>query len=143
MTAGKLAAGIAGTADAGSMGVLAEALSRITTAHAVPAGMWAVMAVLIAMTAAVATLGLILDYRQRKLELESAAELEKARQEMYRVVLEKSACEPGSAQSYRELIIADALHLSVERNGAQPADRTHGHLYGRGVPGSGPPAGSA
>jgi hypothetical protein len=39
------------------MGVLAEALARITAAHAVPAGMRAVMAVLIAVTATVASLG--------------------------------------------------------------------------------------
>jgi hypothetical protein len=129
MTAGKVAAG---TAGAGSMGVLAEVLARITAARAVSAAMWAVLAVLIAVPAAVASLGLILDYRQKKLETESTAELQKARQEMYRVVLEKSAGEPGSAASYREIIIADALHLAVERNGAQPADQTHQRLYGSG-----------
>lgn len=129
MTAGKVAAG---TAGAGSMGVLTEALARVIAARAVPAGMWAVMGALIAAGAAVASLGLILDYRQKKLETESRAELQKARQEMYRVVLEKSADEPASVASYRELIIADALHLAVERNGAQPADQTHGRLYGHG-----------
>ena len=132
MTVGKLAAGIAGTAGAGSMGVLAEALARVAAARAVPAVMWAVMAGLMAMTAAVAALALLLDFRQKKLEIESAAELEKARQEMYRAVLEKSAAEPGIAASYRELRIADALYLAVERNGIQPADQTHRHLYGRG-----------
>jgi len=91
--------------------------------------MWVVMAVLAAVTAGVASLGLILNYWQKKLEIESAAELEKNRQEMYRSVLEKSAGEPASAGSYRELIIADALHLAVERNGVRPTDRTHGQLY--------------
>jgi hypothetical protein len=132
MTPGRLAAGIAGTTGAGSMGVLAGALVRIAAAHAVPAGMWVVMAVLIAVTAGVASLGLILDYRQKKLETESAAALQQGRQEMYRVVVEKSAGDPGNAMSYRELIIADALHLSVERNGAQLADRMYWHLHGPG-----------
>jgi hypothetical protein len=44
-------------------------------AHAVPAAVWAVMTVLIAVTAAVASLGLILDYQQKKLGIESAAGL--------------------------------------------------------------------
>lgn len=40
-----------------------------------PAAVWVVMTVLIAVTAAVASLGLILDYRQKKLGIESAAGL--------------------------------------------------------------------
>ena len=36
---------------------------------------------------------------------------------MYRVPIEKSAGEPGSATDYRDLILADALHLAVEQNG--------------------------
>jgi hypothetical protein len=137
MTVGKLAAGIAGTASAGSMGVLAEALARLAAARAAPAAMWAVMAGLMGVTAAVAALALLLDFRQKKLEIQSVAELEKARQETYRAVLEKSAAEPGNAANYRELIIADALHLAVERNGVRPADQTHRHLYGRGSPAGG------
>jgi hypothetical protein len=133
MMAGKLAAGIAGMTGAGSMSVFAGASARFTAAHAVPVAIWAVTAGLITVTGAVAALALILAFRQRKLEIESAAELEKARQEMYRTVLEKSAAEPGAAASYRELIIADALHLAVEQNGVHPADQTHRHLYGRGA----------
>jgi Co/Zn/Cd efflux system component len=132
MTVGKLAAGIAGTAGAGSMGVLAEALARFAAARTVPAALWAVMAALIGVTAAVAALALLLDFRRKKLEIQSVAVLEQGRQEMYRAVLEKSAAEPGSAASYRELIVADALHLAVERNGVQPADQTHRYLLGRG-----------
>ena len=49
---------------------------------------------------------------------------------MYRVLVEKSAGEPGSAADYRDLILADALHLAVEQNSVRPADRTHGQLYG-------------
>lgn len=144
MTAGKLAAGIVGTTGAGSIGVLTESLVRITAAHAVPWSMWVILAVLIGITAGIASLGLILDYRQKELEIKSAAELTKARQEMYRTVLEKSAGEPTSAASYRDLILADALHLAVERNGAQPADKTHRHLYSQGSPQSpGPADGSA
>jgi hypothetical protein len=130
MTAGKLAAGMAGTTGVGSMGVLIEALARITTSRPAPACMWVVMAVLITVTAAVAGLGLILDYRQKKLEIETAAGLEKNRQDMYRAILEKSAGDPARAANYRQLMLSDALHLAVERNGAQPADQTHEHLYG-------------
>jgi hypothetical protein len=134
MTVSKLAAGIAGTTGAGGIGVLTGASARIATAHAGPAAMSAVMAAVIALPAVVASLALILAYRQKKLEIESAARLEKTRQEMYRVLLEKSAADPACAASYRELIDADAKHLSVERNGAQPASRPYGHLNGRGSP---------
>jgi hypothetical protein len=143
MTVGKLAAGIAGTTGAGSIGVLAGALARVATAHAVSVAMWVVMAAVIAVPAAVASLALILAYRQKKLEIESAAQLEKARQEMYRELLEKSVADPACAASYRELIDADTEHLSVERNGAWPACQLHEHLHGRGSPGGGPASGSA
>jgi hypothetical protein len=126
---------IAGATGAGSMGTLAGALIRITAAHAVPAAMWAVMEALIVVPAAVASLALILGYRQKKLEIESAAELEKARQEMYWVLLEKSAAAAAGSASYQELVYADAVHLSVERNGAQPAGLMHKSLYGRGSTG--------
>jgi len=140
MTGGELAARIAGTTGAGGMGVLAGAQIRITAVQAVPAAMWVVaMAALIAVPAAVAALGLVLDYWQMKLEMGSVAELEKARQDMYRTVLEKTAAKPARC---RELIIADALHLAVERNGAQPSGQTYGHRYGRGGRKVGPTGGS-
>jgi hypothetical protein len=143
ITAGKLAAGIAGTTGAGSIGVLAGALARIATAHAVPVAVWVVMVAVIAVPAAVASLALILAYRQKKLEIESAAQLEKARQEMYRVLLEKSVADPACAASYRELIDADAEHLSVERDGAQPASQLREHRHGRRPREGGPVSGSA
>ncbi|MGH3223047.1 MAG: hypothetical protein ACRDPY_30890 [Streptosporangiaceae bacterium] len=136
--AGKIAAGTAGLTGTGSLGFITAALERMAAGRTIPAGLWVLLGVLVAVTAGVAGLSLVLDYRQKKLETESAAELAKARQEMYRTVLEKSAGEPGSAASYRELIIADALHLAVERNDVRPADRTHGQLY-RAMPGA-PPA---
>lgn len=146
---GKIAVAIAGTTGTSGLGVTGFAVLRMTSAHAVPGGAWAALATLGAATALVSSLGLILEYRLRKLDLEergkeaqSAADLQKARLEMHRVVMEKAAGEPGSAQSYRELIIADALHLSVEQNRVRLADRTHAHLYGPqakpGQPG-GPP----
>jgi hypothetical protein len=95
MTVGKLAAGIAGTAGAGSMGVLAEALGRFAAARAVPAAMWAVMAALMGATAALGALALLLDFRQKKLEIQSAAELEKGRRAMYRPLPERSAADPA------------------------------------------------
>lgn len=145
---GKFAVGIAGTTGTSGLGVTGFAVLRMTSVHAVPGGgVWAALATLGAATALVGPLGLILEYRLRKLDLEergkeaqSAADLQKARLEMHRVVLEKAAGEPGSAQSYRELIIADALHLSVEQNGVRLADRTHVHLYGPQAT-SGPPDG--
>jgi hypothetical protein len=141
-TLGKVAAGIATTAGTGGLGVTAFAVFRITSAHAVPGGAWAVLAALGVATAFVSSLRLVLDYRLRKLdsearskEMQSAADLQKTRLEIHRTVLEKAAGEPQSAPNYRELIIADALHLSVEQNGAQLADRTHKDLYSPQPPG--------
>jgi len=136
ITAGQLAAGAAGTAGIGSTGVLAEALVRIAMSHAVPAAMWWMMTGLIAVPAAVASLALILDDRQKKRELEVAAELDKTRQGMYRVLLEKAAGEPASSENYRDLIDADTRHLSAERSGAQPADQAHRRLRGHRAPDS-------
>ena len=146
---GKIAAGIAGTTGTSGLGVAGFAVLRMTSARAVPGGAWAALVTLGAATALVSSLGLILEYRltkrgleERAREAQSAADLQKARLEIHRVVLEKAAGEPGSAQSYRELIIADALHLSVEQNGVRLADRAHVHLYGpQATPGppDGPP----
>jgi hypothetical protein len=84
--------------------------------------MWAMMAILITVATVVACLGLILDHLQRRFEIG----LEKSRQDMYRAVLEKSTGEPGSMAGYRELILSDALHLAVERNGARAVGQAHG-----------------
>lgn len=134
MTTGKLAAGVAGTAGAGSIGLLAEALVRITAPPAVPAAIWmTVMMVSLAVPAVVASLALVLGYWLKKFEIQSQVELEKARQEMYRVLLEKSAGEPTYLANYQQLINADALHLSVERNCSQPPwPQAHRHPYGPG-----------
>lgn len=149
-TLGKIATGIAGTTGTGSLGVSAFAVFRITSAHSVPSGVWVALVALGAATAVVSSLGLVLEYMLKKLEVEAQnkeaeldQELKRVRLEMHKTVLEKAAGEPGSAANYRELIIADALYLAVEQNGAQPADRTHGHLYGRGVSGPGCPADQA
>jgi hypothetical protein len=117
------------------MGALVEALVRVTALHAVSAATWVVMAALIAVPALVAGLGLIVGYRLRRLEVESAAELERARQEMYRVLLEKSVAAAAGSADHRELINADTLHLLAERNGTQPDGRMHGHLGGSGSQG--------
>jgi hypothetical protein len=136
-TSGKIAVGIAGATGTSGLGVTAFGILRISSAHPVPTGLWVALAILIATTALISSLGLIFEYKLKKLgveaqgrEAQSAADLQKARLEMHRTVLEKAAGEPESAQSYRELIIADALHLSVEQNGARVADRTHAQLYG-------------
>ena len=136
-TTGRMVTGIAGVAGTGSVGVTTAALIRIASAHTVPAGLWAMLAVLTGVTAAVAALGLVLDYRRGRLEIavraqdtRAHAEQEKARLEMYQTLVEKAVGEPANAASYRDLILADALHLAVERNGVRPTDRTHGQLYG-------------
>jgi hypothetical protein len=143
-TLGKIAAGIAGTTGTSSLGISAFAVFRMTSAHVVPGGVWVALVALGAATVVVSSLGLVLEYMLKKLEVETRdkeaerdQELKRTRLEMHKTVLEKAAGEPGSAASYRELIIADALHLAVEQNGAQPADLTHGHLYGRRPPGLG------
>jgi hypothetical protein len=121
----------------GSLGVTAAALIRTASAHAVPTGVWIVLTVLSAATILVTGLGLILDYRRGQLEIaaraedaRAQAEQKKTRLEMYQTLMEKATGEPDSAASYRDLILADALHLAVEQNGTRPADRTHGRLYG-------------
>jgi hypothetical protein len=110
--------------------------------------LWIVSAALVGAAALISSLSLILDYRLKKLTAQNqdkqataAAELQKERLAIHRTVLEKAAGEPGSAASYRELIIADALHLSVEQNGSRLADRTHERLYGPASPDSVPSAG--
>ena len=141
-TTGRVAAAIAGVTGTGSLGVTMAALIRATSTHAVPGGLWAALAVLTGAPAAVAALGLVLDYRRDRLEIaaraedaRAQAEQKKARLETYQTLVGKAAAEPANAAIYRGLILADALHLAVERNGVRPADRTHAVLYGtRGEP---------
>jgi hypothetical protein len=135
---GKITAGIAGTTGVGSAGLSGFAVFRLASTHSVPGGVWAAAAAMAAASLLTGLLGMVLTYRVKKLELQSALELQKARLDMHRTLLEKAAGEPGSASSYRELIIADALHLSVEQNGAQLTDKAHQHLYGQGRPGAEP-----
>lgn len=138
-THGKIAAGIAGTTGTGGLGIIGFAAFRMASAHAVPGGVWTLAVALLAATAVVSSLGLILDYKIKKLTIDSrnkdvqaAAELQQMRLETYRVIMEKAAGEPESAPNYHKLIIADALHLSVEQNGERPADATHAELYRTG-----------
>jgi hypothetical protein len=133
--AGKIATGIAGMTGTSSLGITACALTRIASAQAVPTGIWVVLAWLSTTTAAVAGLGVVLDYERAKLEIaaragavRSRADLEAARLAMYRGLVEKSAEAAGTAARYRDLVLADALHLAVEQNGGQPAGRTAGQL---------------
>ena len=132
MSSTKIAAGIAGTTGTGSLGVSVFAMSRVTSAHGVPGGVWAALVALGAATAIVSSLALVLGYKLKKLEVEAQnkkaeldQELKKARLEIHKTILENAAVKPGSAANYSELIIADALYIAVEQNGAQPADPTH------------------
>jgi putative protein kinase ArgK-like GTPase of G3E family len=125
ITAGKLAVGVTGTAGAGSMGALVEVLVHIATLHAVSTATWVMVAILAAMPVLVACLGLVVGYRLRRLEVESAADLEKARQEMYRALLEESAATAISSADHRELIDADTMHLLAERSDIQPNGRSY------------------
>lgn len=134
-TVGKIAAATAGITGTGSIGITVATLARIASSRSVSPGVWCGLAALTAATVSLAGLGLILDYRLGRLEIatrageaRSQAELRKARLETYRVLVEKSADRPENAASYRDLILADALHQAVE-NGVLPADETHGQLY--------------
>ena len=140
---GKVIAGVTGT---GSLGVIATALIRTASAHAAPTAIWIVLAALSAATVLVAGLSLVLNYRRDRLEIaaraedaRAQAERKRSRLEMYQTLVEKAAGELASAASYRDLILADALHLAVEQNGTRPADRTHGRLYGNASGRSGGP----
>jgi hypothetical protein len=126
LSTGKVAVGIAGTTGTSGLGVIGVAAARLYSGHPVQDGLWAVSASLMLATALISCLSIILDYRLKKL----AAELRKERLATHRMMLEKAACEPSSAENYRKLILADALYLSVEQNGSQPVDRTHALLYG-------------
>lgn len=148
VSVGRVAVGVAGTAGTGGLGTGGLAVTQVISGHTAPTGLWLVSAALVMAAAAISCLGLTLEYRLKKLAAESqdrqataGAELQKERLAIHRTVLEKAAGEPGSAASYRELIIADALHLSVEQNGSRLADRTHGRLYGPPPEGPEPAAG--
>jgi hypothetical protein len=126
LSTGKVAVGIAGTTGTSGLGIIGVAMVRLYSGHPVPDGLWAVSASLVVATALISCLSIFLGYRLKKF----AAELQKERLAAHRTMLEKAACEPGSAENYRELILANALYLSVEQNGSQPIDRTHAQLYG-------------
>jgi hypothetical protein len=123
---GKVGAAIAGTTGTSGLGIIGLAVARLYSGHPVPDGIWAISASLVVATALISCLRMILDYRLKKF----TAELQKERLAAHRMMLEKAACEPDSAENYRNLILADALYLSVEQNGSQPTDRTHAQLYG-------------
>ena len=111
------------------MSALVEVLVHIAALHAVPTATWVMIAALIAMPVLVACLGLVVGYRLRKLEVESATDLEKARQEMYRALLVESATAAISSADHRELINADTMHLLAERSDAQPNGRRYRHRH--------------
>lgn len=128
-------------------GVVAGGLSAVTVVcraasyHDLPAAAWMTLATLTAGSVLITVVALILDYRRARLEIAASttesrarAMLEMRRLEMYQDLVTKAAGEPASAARYRELIIADALHLAVEGGEVHPADRTHGHLYGAAEP---------
>jgi hypothetical protein len=128
--------GKAAGAAAGGFSAVAVA-ARAVAGHGLPPVAWATLIILVAGAAVVTGLSLVLDYRRACLEIgvgaaESAARaaLETSRLEIYRNLVGRAAGEPASAASYRGLILADALHMAVEKDKVHPADRTHQHLYG-------------
>lgn len=125
----KIVAGIAGTTGVGGLGVTSFALYRAASTHHVPVGIWVAAVALVASTAIVTCLGLVLDYLLKRLQAREATELQKTRLDMIQTVLQKAASEPASAQDYAQLLDAAARLFSVEQNGAQLADRTHAELY--------------
>jgi hypothetical protein len=66
----KIAAGVVGSTGTCSLGISAFAVFRLTTAQAVPSGMWAALVMLVAAAALVSSLGLILEYRLKELSIE-------------------------------------------------------------------------
>jgi hypothetical protein len=131
---GRIVVGVAGTTGTGSLGF---AVLRVTSGQTMAAGMWAALAASLTMSSLVAILGLVLEYRLGKLEAEAraaaarrAADLRQARLELHRSVLDKTPDGLDSARAYRTMAAADALYLSVERNGSRLEDQTHARLYG-------------
>lgn len=129
--AGK-AAGVA----AGSLSVV-TVVSRAGSYHYLPTPAWVTLATLTAGSTLVTAVALILGYLRARLEIAASATesrtramLQMRRLEMYQDLVAKAAGESAGAARYRELIIADALHLAVEGGKVHPADRTHGYLYG-------------
>ena len=128
-TLSKVATGVAGTTGTGSLAVSIFAILRVTSARGVPSGMWVAVAGLGAAAALVISLGLTLEYRLRKLQVEveknaaeSDTELHRTRLKIHQAVLEKASDKPESAREYQDLILASAMYLSVEQNGATLAD---------------------
>jgi len=128
---GILAFGIVAATGTSSLGVPAFEILHAASAHQVPGGVWLALITTNAVTALVSSIALVLKYKINKMtiearmkEVQGVAERLEARQQMHRIVLEKAACEPVSASAYRELIIADAVHLSVEKGSPAPAGQT-------------------
>jgi hypothetical protein len=134
-TLSKVTASIAGTAGAGGLGLCAFAGFRGTLEHAAPGAALPVLAAISAATALTSILRLILEYMLRKLDAEarssearSAAELKRARLEIHRSMLMKAEAETRGAHSYQDLIMANALYVSVEQNGAEVPESVHKNL---------------
>jgi hypothetical protein len=143
-TRSKAAGAIAGTAGTGSL-VTAVMIVRMTSVDPVPTAAWVATTALAAVSALIGCLALVLDYRLRLLSVriegsqaQASTDLEKSRLESYQAVLAKAAGEPGRAAEFRELITADAMHLSVERGGPPPAG-----LAASVLPGPRPATGAA
>lgn len=133
VTTGKLAAGIVGLAGAGSLGVTTTGVARIAIVHAASTKIWVVLALLPVTAAVVAGLSLVLDYESAKFALQMQvgveclrADLERARLDAYLDLIEKSAGAAGTASSYRDLLLTDALHLAVERYSPWSSYQGHG-----------------
>ena len=111
---GKVAAGLSVATGTVTVAMAAPGLGRLASVQTMPPMTWLVLATLLVVAGVIVSLGLILDYRQARLQIETVAELRRARQEMYRVLLEKSTSGQATDMNYRELIAMDALHLAVE-----------------------------
>jgi hypothetical protein len=133
-TRGKVSTRVAGTAGISSLGISVFAMFRWMPARAVPDGMAAVLVAASGAAALACLLKLVLEYRLRKLEvemqsreLEAVAELKKIRLETHRIFLEKAVGNPGRMQSYCDLLLSNAMYLSVEQNGANLTGQVHGY----------------
>jgi hypothetical protein len=115
----------------GSLGITVAALVQIASAHVLSTDIWVLLSGSSAATIGIAGIGLLLDYKRAKLEIDASVDTvrrqmdaERIRLVMYQALIQRSAEAAGSPAHYQDLILADALHLEAERNGAQRTRRS-------------------
>lgn len=108
---------------AGSLGITAAVLVHVVSAHVLSAEAWVLLSGSSAGTIGVAGISMVLDYKRAKMEIDASLDIirrqmdaEKTRLGVYQALIQGSVEAAGSAAHYHDLILADALHLTAERN---------------------------